>query len=423
MIAQMELYDYFDKQVWNKPLRLCELYGGIGSQHKALTNLGVEISEHYLVEVDINATISYAAIHCDLNSHLDDEVPSDSDMIEYLRQFNFWSNEKPYDVAKLPKVKLKTLYLAQQLSNNLGDVYQLDDLPPVDLITWSTPCQDFSNAGLKKGFDGAKGGLTFITLELFRKLSHKPTFLLFENVPMIVSEVFRDGFNRMLIELDALGYENIVMKLNAKDYGIPQNRDRVFVLSIRKDYHANYSSPKPIELQLRLKDMLQDEVDERYYLSDIQVKQLQDAKFESMGIERVNNQDGVCNTITTMGGGNREPFIHIPEDNNKGYCEAYEGDGVYIDRPHQKRGVVQSGMIQTLSTTPQSDVGVISNDLRIRKLTPLETWRLMGFDDEDFAKAEQHHSNSALYKQAGNSIVVQVLEHILKGVFHEPDTV
>jgi DNA (cytosine-5)-methyltransferase 1 len=268
MIAQMELYDYFDKQVWNKPLRLCELYGGIGSQHKALTNLGVEISEHYLVEVDINATISYAAIHCDLNSHLDDEVPSDSDMIEYLRQFNFWSNEKPYDVAKLPKAKLKTLYLAQQLSNNLGDVYQLDDLPPVDLITWSTPCQDFSNAGLKKGFDGAKGGLTFITLELFRKLSHKPTFLLFENVPMIVSEVFRDGFNRMLIELDELGYENIVMKLNAKDYGIPQNRDRVFVLSIRKDYHANYSSPKPIELQLRLKDMLQDEVDERYYLSD-----------------------------------------------------------------------------------------------------------------------------------------------------------
>jgi DNA (cytosine-5)-methyltransferase 1 len=273
MIAQMELYDYFDKQVWNKPLRLCELYGGIGSQHKALTNLGVEISEHYLVEVDINATISYAAIHCDLNSHLDDEVPSDSDMIEYLRQFNFWSNEKPYDVAKLPKAKLKTLYLAQQLSNNLGDVYQLDDLPPVDLITWSTPCQDFSNAGLKKGFDGAKGGLTFITLELFRKLSHKPTFLLFENVPMIVSEVFRDGFNRMLIELDELGYENIVMKLNAKDYGIPQNRDRVFVLSIRKDYHANYSSPKPIELQLRLKDMLQDEVDERYYLSDIQMKQ------------------------------------------------------------------------------------------------------------------------------------------------------
>jgi DNA (cytosine-5)-methyltransferase 1 len=403
MIAQMELYDYFDKQVWNKPLRLCELYGGIGSQHKALTNLGVEISKHYLVEVDINATISYAAIHCDLNSHLDNEVPSDSDMIEYLRQFNFWSNEKPYDVAKLPKAKLKTLYLAQQLSNNLGDVYQLDDLPPVDLITWSTPCQDFSNAGLKKGFDGAKGGLTFITLELFRKLSHKPTFLLFENVPMIVSEVFRDGFNRMLIELDELGYENIVMKLNAKDYGIPQNRDRVFVLSILKDYHANYSSPKPIELQLRLKDMLQDEVDERYYLSDIQVKQLQDAKFESVGIERVNNQDGVCNTITTMGGGNREPMIAAPINSRE-----YHG---FQD------------ISPTLCARDYKDPKWVYSELNIRKLTPLETWRLMGFDDEDFTKAEQHHSNSALYKQAGNSIVVQVLEHILKGVFHEPNTI
>jgi DNA (cytosine-5)-methyltransferase 1 len=429
MIAQMELYDYFDKQVWNKPLRLCELYGGIGSQHKALTNLGVEISEHYLVEVDINATISYAAIHCDLNSHLDDEVPSDSDMIEYLRQFNFWSNEKPYDVAKLPKAKLKTLYLAQQLSNNLGDVYQLDDLPLVDLITWSTPCQDFSNAGLKKGFDGAKGGLTFITLELFRKLSHKPTFLLFENVPMIVSEVFRDGFNRMLIELDELGYENIVMKLNAKDYGIPQNRDRVFVLSIRKDYHANYSSPKPIELQLRLKDMLQDEVDERYYLSNKMMDYMTSIN-DRNGFVRGkkfnphNEASDYAFAITTNAGDRpTDNFVIIPEDNSKGYCEAYEGDGVYIDRPHQKRGVVQRGMIQTLSTTPQSDVGVISNDLRIRKLTPLETWRLMGFDDEDFAKAEQHHSNSALYKQAGNSIVVQVLEHILKGVFHEPNTV
>jgi DNA (cytosine-5)-methyltransferase 1 len=127
---------------------------------------------------------------------------------------------------------------------------------------------------------------------------------------------------------------------------------------------------------------------------------------------------------------------------------------------------VQKGMIQTLSTTPQSDLGVVvavqlqakdrdynkkgkqreerfeprsdelsnavltndiknmvTNNLRIRKLTPLETWRLMGFTDDDFAKAEQHHSNSALYKQAGNSIVVQVLEHILKGVFHEPNTI
>jgi DNA (cytosine-5)-methyltransferase 1 len=328
MIAQMELYDYFDKQVWNKPLRLCELYGGIGSQHKALTNLGVEISEHYLVEVDINATISYAAIHCDLNSHLDDEVPSDIDMIAYLRPFNFWSNENPYDVAKLPKAKLKTLYLAQQLSNNLGDVYQLDDLPPVDLITWSTPCQDFSNAGLKKGFDGAKGGLTFITLELFRKLSHKPTFLLFENVPMIVSEVFRDGFNRMLIELDELGYENIVMKLNAKDYGIPQNRDRVFVLSIRKDYHANYSSPKPIELQLRLKDMLQDEVDERFYLSDKMInflyKNNKKQEEQKNGFRFTPKKDAmVAKSITTLSGNRPDDnFVIISEDNSKGYCRS-----------------------------------------------------------------------------------------------------
>lgn len=379
MIEQMELYDYFDKVVWNKPLRLCELYGGIGSQHKALTNLGIDIKEHYLVEVDINATISYAAIHCDLNNHMDDEVPSKEDMIAHLRQFNFWSNEKPYDVAKLKGDKLKTLYLAQRLSNNLGDVYQLDDLPAVDMITWSTPCQDFSNAGLKRGFDGAKGGLTFITLELFRKLSHKPTFLLFENVPMIVSELFREGFERMLQELNELGYENVVMKLNAKHYGIPQNRDRVFVLSIRKDYHANYSTPKAVPLKLRLKDMLQEEVDDKYYLSDKMLEYM---------------------TSSSSSGGFDRGDRFNPHDESSDYAFA---------------------VTTNAGNRPTDNFIQINNT--IRKLTPLETWRLMGFTDHDFAKAERHHSNSALYKQAGNSIVVQVLEHILKGLFYESVTI
>jgi DNA (cytosine-5)-methyltransferase 1 len=485
MTQQMELFDLLHKRLWRQPIRLIELFGGIGSQHKALTRLGVPISEHYLVEIDADATISYAAVHCDLDSHLNDQVPSKEEMIAYLQPLNWWKNEKPLNLERYGK--LKELYLAQRLTNNLGDLNKLDDLPQADLITWSTPCQDFSNAGNKAGFTGHKGSLTHATVELFQKMSHKPTFLLFENVPMIVSETFRDGFDDVFRQIADLGYENILLKLNAKHYGIPQNRDRIFVLSIRKGYEANYSKPKPIDLKLRLKDMLEDEVDASFYLSDIQLQQLQDAKFDSMGIDRINEVDGICNTITTMGGGNREPkianpinsmeydgfkelsptlkardykdpkWVAIPEDNQKGYAEAYEGDGVYIDRPHQKRGTVQKGIIQTLSTTPHTDVGVvvgiaqrgrengqefelnggefanaittvqkdsmIYNDLHIRKLTPRETWRLMGFDDSDFDKASAIHSNSTLYKQAGNSIVVNVLEHILKGLFYEPNTV
>jgi DNA-cytosine methyltransferase len=631
MIQQVEIFDLLQKRLWRQPIRLIELFGGIGSQHKALTRLGVEVNEHYLVEIDADATISYAAIHCDLHSHLNDEVPSKEKMIAYLQPLNWWKNEKPLNLERYGK--LKELYLAQRLTNNLGDLNQLDDLPQADMITWSTPCQDFSNAGLKAGFTGKKGSLTHATVELFQKMSYKPTFLLFENVPMIISKTFRDGFDDVFRQIADLGYENILMKLNAKHYGIPQNRDRVFVLSIRKGYDANYSKPKPIDLKLRLKDMLEDEVDASFYLSDkmmaYMVGSSSSGAFDRSKVFKPHDENSkYANTITTYA--NDRPtdnFVIIPEDNQKGYAEAYKGDGVYIDRPHQKRGTVQKGMIQTLSTTPHTDVGVVVagqfqpkhrdynkngfdrqeqfetrsdevsntvmtnenknmigvvvtninqkvsvrkhevdtdglqrllkkhknisnkkiaelinepitlvehwfrtdnsfsiplpkhwnrlkkildiqtdqydesimtfvekdnvfeksnrvydevgiaptitstsadekiivgttqcinskvngkqpkvqdriydeqgistavttsfmpsvlNQLQIRKLTPRETWRLMGFDDSDFDKASAIHSNSTLYKQAGNSIVVNVLEHILKGLFYESTTI
>ena len=110
----------------------------------------------------------------------------------------------------------------------------------------------------------------------------------------------------------------------------------------------------------------------------------------------------------------KSDFIKIPEATKKGYKEAYNGDGIYLDRPHQKRGTVQNGMIQTIKTSGE-DVGVVDN-MRIRKLTEKECWRLMGFDDIDVEIASKHMSNSALYKQAGNSIVVNVLEEIFKTI-------
>jgi DNA (cytosine-5)-methyltransferase 1 len=459
------MYDFLDKDKWALPLRVCELYGGIGSQIKALKNIGVSIKEHYLVEVDINATISYAAIHCNLNEHLNDKVPSKEEIITYLEPFNFRSNEKVANLSRLNNDKLKKLYLSKKLTNNLGDVTKLNDLPAVDLITWSTPCQDFSNAGLLKGFDGEKGGLTFITLELFRKLSYKPTFLLFENVPMITSKKFKDGFDRMLKELDELGYENIVMKLNAKHYGVPQNRNRVFVLSISKNYYNGYYVPKPISLEITLKDILENNVDEKYYLSDKLLKYMTNTDNRNGFIRsdkfKPHDESSEYAYSVTTAAGNRptDNFICVSENTKRGYKEAYEGDGVYISMNEQKRGVVQTNMIPTIKT--KQDVGVVvvprcinskvddltivddtqgfdgvrlyekyspalraqrqglkvKNNLIIRKLTPLETWRLMGFDDQDFNKAEPHHSNSALYKQAGNSIVVQVLESIFNNIF------
>lgn len=274
-----------------------------------------------------------------------------------------------------------------------------------------------------------------------------------------------------------------------------------------------FEFPKGFELKLRLKDMLEDAVDEKYYLSDELTEKIRyrlgDKEYSLLGGMQKNQsvkEDGISTTLTssmgtgggyvpminepvrkygifddekgkhqagsvwdkeglaptldTMQGGYRQPCIEIREKTKQGYKEAYEGDGVYLNRPHQKRGVVQNGMIQTLKTSC-GDVGVVvktpsilrvgntksggqrseiisdngissclsatdfkqpkqiyteSNDLRIRKLTPLECFRLMGFDDSDFNKVVGI-SNTQLYKMAGNSIVVDVLVHLFKNLF------
>ena len=227
--------------------------------------------------------------------------------------------------------------------------------------------------------------------------------------------------------------------LNAKDYGIPQNRERVFTISIRNDLEQSFEFPPKQELKLKLKDMLEDEVDEKYYLSEKMIKYISannekwtgnndtdikevvrkygifDTEKSKHQAGSVYDENGLSPTLDTMQGGWRQPCIEIKDATKQGYKEAYEGDGVNISsRMKYQRGNVQKENIQTLTTSGGNDRGVVLNNLRIRKLTPCECWRLMGFDKVDFKKAETINSNTQLYKQAGNSIVVNVLEAILK---------
>jgi DNA (cytosine-5)-methyltransferase 1 len=390
-------------------------------------------------------------------------------------------------ISEIDKYAIKSYNAIHGETPNYGDISKMTELPSdIDIFTYSFPCQDISLAGKRAGFKkggGTRSGLLW-EVERLLKSSEKPQVLLMENVKALASEKFQDDFRVWREELENMGYTNYWQILNAKDYGIPQNRERVFMVSILGEY--KYYFPKPFELKLRLKDMLEDEVDEKFYLSDKQLKGIYNTKYESMGIDRIKTtEDETMNTIDTMQGGNREPkiayaigsrefenqgwkdisptlaardykdpkVVSIPEDTKKGYAEAKDGDGVYINRPHQKRGVVQDGMIQTLKTG--QDVGVVVgvghhpvskqrefngysgicpsliatdykapktvayDNLRIRKLTPKETWRLMGFADHDFEKAQAVNSNSQLYKQAGNSIVVDVLYYIFKPLFKE----
>lgn len=480
-------------------IRVLELFAGIGACSKAITRLGIEHEIVDAVEIDKYAIQSFNAIH--------------------------GTNFEPQDITQWNK--------------------DLD----VDLIMHGSPCQDFSVAGLNKGGDkgsGTRSSLMYETLRIVEKV--KPKYVIWENVKNLLSKKHRHNFDAYLEAMDKLGYHSQYQVLNAKDFGVPQNRERVFTVSIRNDLNVDFKFPEPQELTIRLKDVLEPQVDEKYYLSDEQTRRLKMTTYNA-GSEkaRVQNTDGeartlrardykdpkcvrvgglydkdgsrhqagsiydpngVCATLSTMQGGNQEPIIvasrgrnpENPSDrsagqkleqrlepnrqgvtntitsvqkdnyvaepqvvkfgdlnlpgwykengavlspdrlattimaqsnnavkkvaiktaNKQGYDIATDGDGVDLSYPQSKtrRGRVRHGVSKTLMGA--DSMGTVDN-YRIRKLTPKECWRLMGFDDSDFEKAEKVNSNTQLYKQAGNSIVVNVLETILKNLLEEEE--
>ena len=207
-------------------LRVFEAFSGIGTQRMALRNLGIEHEVVAIAEIDKYALKSYEAIH--------GECP------------------------------------------NLGDISKIDPntIPDHDLFTYSFPCQDISAAGKGKGFEkgsGTRSGLLWECEKVIR--AKKPKYLLMENVKNLVSKKFKPGFEEWLKALEEIGYTNYYSVLNAKDFGIPQNRERVFCVSILGD-HEPYIFPEKQELTIRLKDVLDDEVDEKYYLNEERVAQL-----------------------------------------------------------------------------------------------------------------------------------------------------
>lgn len=163
---------------------------------------------------------------------------------------------------------------------NFGDISKIDwsQVPDFDLFTYSSPCQDFSNAGLQRGGEEGSGTRSSLLWECRRAIvAKRPKYLILENVKALVSKKFLPLFNKWIKSLEDYGYYNAWQVLNAKDYGIPQNRERVFLVSIRRDLldpSPTYNFPKPFKLEKRLKDVLEEKVDEKYYLSDKMVKGL-----------------------------------------------------------------------------------------------------------------------------------------------------
>lgn len=231
------------------PLRLIELFAGIGSQTQALTNIGIAHKVVAISEIDKYAIQSYEAMH--------------------------------------------------GKANNLGDIRKIEVLPDADLWTYSFPCQDISVAGKGAGIkEGTRSGLLFEVERLLRVASEKgtlPKYLLLENVKNLVSKKFKADFDKWLDFLAELGYTNYWKVLNAKDYGIPQNRERVFCVSIRGE-HEPFVFPKPKELTIRLRDMIDEAVDERFYLKESTIRSILRSTFNSRR-DSIRPGDGLVNTL------------------------------------------------------------------------------------------------------------------------------
>lgn len=306
--------------------------------------------------------------------------------------------------SEIDKYAIKSYNAIHGQTNNFGSITDIQEIPQVDIFTYSFPCTDISNAGLRKGFGKGSGTRSGLLWEVERilinqaKVGKLPKVLLLENVKALVNKNFKEGFDEWLAALESMGYKNYWKVLNSKDYGIAQNRERVFVVSILGDYE--YEFPKAFELTRKLKDFLEVAVDPKFDLTEKQMVALQRGNFESMRMDRVNNiEEDTIKTITAVCGGHQEPKISYAPSSRE------FKDGGWKD------------IAPTLMARDYKDPKMIQEDLKIRKLTPREAWRLMGISDEDFDKAQAVNSNSQLYKQAGNAIVVDVLYYIFKQLF------
>ncbi|HEY8390794.1 MAG TPA: DNA (cytosine-5-)-methyltransferase, partial [Clostridia bacterium] len=330
------------------------------------------------------------------------------------------------------------------------------------IMTYSFPCQDLSlagkGAGMKKG-SGTRSGLLWEVERLLKECKELPQILLMENVPQVINKKHFKDFREWQLFLEKLGYSNYFKLLNAKDYGIPQNRNRCFMVSLLGDYY--YEFPRKQKLKYRLKDFLEDEVDEKYYLSDKMLKSLTDVtnRNEFVRADKFRPINPLKQSIsyTLTGSPGNRPSDNFIKDNiglSPTFKTTSDDIGVVVKGNYSPSGHNASRIVDINGIAPtvmenhgtvtaiavkkeicnisklkqfykniyidefnRAFIKVGNMFYRIRKVTPKECWRLMGFSDEDFDKAEKVNSNSQLYKQAGNSIVVQVLEAVFKEFF------
>ena len=295
-------------------LKLLELFSGIQAQERALRQLPIEYESVGVCDCDKDVLLSAAAMRFNLEDEIKNfNFPSQDKMIEYLQNKNIgysFEKNKHTITSRTPITKLKQYYISDKLLKNLGDISKIDSLPYADLVTYSSPCQSFSVAGKLAGakkicktcgyeweidfsnpnynykcpycgsvnLDSTTSGLLQEVQRLLSvayKNNTLPKYLLLENVKNLVGKKFKPQFDAWIRWLDSIGYNTYYQVLNSKHFGIPQNRERIFALSIRKDVDdGKFKFPEQIPLTTRLKDILEKNVDEKYYLSSDKVESI-----------------------------------------------------------------------------------------------------------------------------------------------------
>lgn len=373
IIQQLSLWDYiYPKKIINKPIRLIEFFAGIGAQHKALKQLTDNVESWKICEWAYNSYCSYNAIHIkDFKDY--SKGLSKEELIEKVRGTSTNYNEPLTDkqLKTKPIEWLRNAYNNIVATHNLINIMEVHgkDLEIIDthkyeyILTYSFPCQDLSLAGKRQGMKvsqadgGTRSGLLWeverILTELERDGScYLPQVLVMENVPEVVGTGNIGDFTKWEQKLASLGYKNYVEILNAKNYGIPQNRRRCFMISILGDYAYNF--PIKLKREYRLKDLLEKIVDKKHYLTNEHIERISNWKAQQKPLEHTLNPEE--STSPTSGGG-----LSIMENTKKGYKIAHSGDGVDISsRMKNHRGTVQKDMSQTL--TCQCDVGVVIDE-------------------------------------------------------------
>lgn len=372
-------------------LKVVELFAGIGAWSKALENLHIDHEVLLAVENDEKTIKGYNLIH---NHNFND-----------------------IDITKL----------------------NANDVPDCDLICYSPPCQAFSNAGKQLGFDDKRGILFFDALRIIKH--KKPKYALMENVKGLTQKKFKGEFEVMLRELENAGYKNYWKVLNADNYGIPQNRERVFIISIRNDVDKQFEFPKPnTDLKFKFSEALEKMANENFYVDKEKarevIKKLNLSNLDENKVNKVGNthpsgrgmngyvysEIGICPTITTnKGEGHKILQFFLNDDAELPILHNIYGGfkekkpRVFYDYSPTIRTAAGGGHIPSVCTTNPELVEKIIDGFSIRKMMPIECFRLMGFTDKDHNILKENGiSNTYLYRLAGNSIVVDVCERLFQ---------